>query len=210
MTTAPTRRTTCFSIVAAHQGVDSAGPLGRFCVDVLAWAIDHGSMWPLLLAGRQLIWQVYQGRYQSSLLLDNLARDADCAPGDLYCDPVLNSLNPLLTDGAEQTATATATASEVFSVRARCRDRAGYDRMVADCLEHFAACETCRGFDAATWQARPAHITPAYLAKHGGDCRCLNTMAVYTSLVLFEQALWAADAAGTYTGPTADWDPLLC
>ncbi|WBP90806.1 hypothetical protein [Kitasatospora cathayae] len=198
-----------FSIVAAHHGVDSAGPLGRFCVDVLAWAVDHGSRWPLLLSGRQLIWQVYQGRYQSALLLDNLARDPGRLPGDLYCDPVLNSLNPLLIHGAERTATATA--REVFSVRSRCRDRAAYDRLVADCLEHFAGCGTCRGFDTAAWQARPAaHITPAYLAKHAGDCRCLNTMAVYAGLVLFEQALWAADAAGTYTGPTADWDPLLC
>lgn len=196
-----------FNIVAAHNGTESADLLGRFCTDVLAWAVDKQSMWPILAAGRLLLWQIHCYRYRSVEILDNLSI-GDHPLRDPYRDQVLNSFNPLLSEG-NTGAAVSCEQSIAFSVRARCSNHAWYDRQVSKCLDHFAVCGTSDGYDRASWSDRAAQAKDAYVRKQAGDCGCVDALAVYNSLVLLENIWWAASSAAVYTGPTGEWDPLL-
>ncbi|GAB2713183.1 hypothetical protein GCM10027089_41440 [Nocardia thraciensis] len=187
-----------FTLLAAHNLEDSGALVRRFCVDLWAWAIDHDLLWPILLAGRVLIWNVYVTRYQTATLLDNLA-PPNGATTDPYADPVLNRMNPA--PRAEHPGD--------FSIRRTCRDRSNYDRIVDTCLAHFAGCAGCLGYEQASWQQRTVHLDAGYLRKAAGDCTCVNRMAVYTVLALLERVWWAADPTARYTGPTGVWDPYL-
>ncbi|MEV4436993.1 hypothetical protein [Streptomyces sp. NPDC049585] len=196
-----------FTIVAAHNGTESAELLGRFCTDVLAWAVDKQSMWPLLTAGRLLLWQIHCYRYRSVEILDHL-KVTDHPVCDPYQDQVLNAFNPLLQEGGAESVLDVMPADR-FSVRARCSNRAWYDRQVGACLDHFATCRTCNGYDRASWAERATRAQRAYLRKQAGDCGCVDAMAVYSSLVLLGHVWWAAHSTAEYTGPTGDRDPFL-
>ncbi|MYV97072.1 hypothetical protein [Streptomyces sp. SID3343] len=190
-----------FTIVSAHHGVESVDVVRRFCVDVWAWAIDHGADWAIHIAGRLLVWQVYMARYQADVLLDHLTAPdpRGRASVDPYADPVLNNLNPLRPSSTP----------DDYDLRSRCQDKTRYDRMLRACLTHFRGCPGCRGYDTATWQQRAPLIEAAYRAKYT-DCRCLNMLSIYTILALLDRLWWAADPAARYTGPTGNWSPMLC
>jgi hypothetical protein len=195
-----------FNIVAAHNCAESTDILGSFCADVLAWAVNKESMWPILAAGRFLLWQIMCRRYRSVEVLENL-QVLDRQLRDPYRDQVLNSMNPLLEDQVGNKADFKQYVT--FSVRERCSNRTWYDQKIAACLAHFAACGTCDGYDQATWRVRAARAAGAYLRKQEGDCGCVDTLATYNSLVLLEDVWWAASSAAEYTGPTDEWNPFL-
>ncbi|MEU3657698.1 hypothetical protein AB0E67_34065 [Streptomyces sp. NPDC032161] len=188
-----------FTLLSVHNQAEGLIPVRRFCVDLWAWAIDHDMLWPILFAGRILIWNVYVTRYQTALLLDHLAPPsgiAACAP---YADAVLNRMNP----GPR------AARPDDYSVRGTCRDKAAYDRLVDECLEHFAECAGCGGYEAAGWQERTARLDRGYGRKAAGDSACVDRMAVFTILTQLERVWWAADPTARYKRPTGQWDPYL-
>lgn len=190
-----------FTLLAGYNQAECVRPVRRFCVDLWAWSIDQGMKWPLLLSGRMLIWNVYVTRYQSSMLLDYLGAPETSASAGLapYADVILNRMSPA----------PRADFPENYSIRDTCRNKAAYDRLLNQCLEHFAQCVGCRGYDQASWQERTAHLEAGYWRKAADDCTCVDRMAVYTILALSDRVWWAADPAARYTGPTAEWDPYL-
>jgi hypothetical protein len=188
-----------FTLLAVHHRADPVPPVRRFCVDLWAWAIDHALLWPILLAGRMLIWNVYVTRYQTPMLLDHLAAPSGSAYTAPYAEPVLNRMNPA--PRAER--------PEDYSIRRTCRDKTGYDRLLGRCLKHFENCTGCSGYERATWRERAEHLDRGYACKAAGDCRCVNEMAIYTILDGLERVWWAAEPTARYTGPTSTWDPYL-
>jgi hypothetical protein len=196
-----------FNIVAAHTGAESAFLLGRFCTDVLAWSVNNHSRWPLLLSGRMLLWQIFSHRYQTAVLLDNLHIEVRTIE-DPYSDAILNNINPLL--GRHEPRPTRYSAEAVFSVRERCSDRPWHDNLIAESLLHFESCEGCTRYHSSKWRDRVGHIRNAYQRKNAGNCECVDAMAIYSSLVLLDEIWWCASNSARYTGPTTEWDPLLC
>ncbi|MGI5456874.1 hypothetical protein ACQEWB_27665 [Streptomyces sp. CA-249302] len=188
-----------FTLLAVHDRAESLAPLRRFCVDLWAWAVDHDLLWPVLLAGRTLLWQAYVTRYQTPLLLDHLAPPSGIVPSDPYADAVLNRMSPA----------PRAVHPDDCSVRGTCRDKSAYDRLLDVCLKHFAECAGCHGYERAGWQERTAHLDRGYGRKAAGDPVCVDRMAVFTVLAQLERVWWAADPTVPYKGPTGRWDPYL-
>lgn len=132
-------------------------------------------------------------RYQTAILLDNLTK----SPVDLksmvdpYCDPVLNSLNPL-PQAAEPSN---------YDPRARFNDQDCYDQLLKEYLHHFAWYPGCCGYDKLTWEERVPLIGAAYQEKYT-DCTCLNTVGLYRILTSPDRLWWLADPVVAYIGPT--------
>jgi hypothetical protein len=188
-----------FTLLSVHNQAESLMLVKRFCVDLWAWAIDHDLLWPILFAGRVLIWNVYVTRYQTAVLLDHLAPPSGTMPSDPYADAVLNHMSPA----------PRAVRPDDYSIRATCRDKTAHDRLLDECLEHFAECAGCCGYERADWQERTAHLDRGYGRKAAGDALCVNRMAVFTILTQLERVWWAADPTARYEGPTSEWDPYL-
>ncbi|MFJ1790940.1 hypothetical protein [Kitasatospora griseola] len=189
-----------FTLLSVHNQAESLPAVQRFCVDLWAWAIDHDQLWPILFAGRILIWNVYVTRYQTALLLDHLTPPSDAAPAyEPYADAVLNRMNPA----------SRAARPHDYSIRATCRDKGAHDRLLDECLEHFAQCAGCAGYERADWQERTGHLDRGHARKAAGDMACVDRMAVYTILTQLERVWWAADPTARYKGPTSQWDPYL-
>jgi hypothetical protein len=182
------------TLLAIHNQTESLASVRRFCVDLWAWAVDHDLLWPILMAGRTLIWNVYVTRYQTPVLLDHLTPPTDTTSYDPYADPILNRMNP-----APRTAF-----PDNYSIRHTCQDKAAYDRLIDTCLAHFADCAGCHGYEQTNWRERVAHINAGYQRKAADDCTCVNRMAVYTILTLLDRVWWAADPSARYTGPTTE------
>lgn len=187
-----------FTLLAAHNKAECLVPVQRFCVDLWAWAIDRGTSWPILLAGRMLVRNIYMARYQTPILLDHLIPPAGTS-ADPYADPVLNRMNPA----------PRAALPGDLSIRNTCKDKSAYDRLLDASLAHFADCPGCRGYEHASWRERVVHLDAGYRRKAEDDCTCVDRMAAYTILALLDRVWWAADPSARYTGPTAEWDPYL-
>ncbi|MFI6956487.1 hypothetical protein ACIBJI_23800 [Nocardia sp. NPDC050408] len=187
-----------FTLLAAHNQAECVMPVHRFCIDLWAWAIDHQTLWPILLSGRMLVWNVYMTRYQTATLLDYLLPPGADTTGP-YADPILNRMNPA----------PRAASPDNYSIRHTCQDKAAYDRLLDSCLAHFVDCTGCRGYEKASWQERTTHLDAGYRSKAAGNCTCVDRMAVYTILALLDPVWWAADPTARYTGPTAEWNPYL-
>jgi hypothetical protein len=189
------------TIVSGHTKVPSVGMIRRFCVDVWAWALDRGELWAIRLAGRELAWQIYMARYQTSLLLDCLSPPSspEATAFDPYGDQVLNGLNPLPQFEEPRN----------YDLRSRCQNKENYDRLLQECLTHFNSCDGCHRYDTASWEERVPLIGAAYQRKYE-DCGCLNTISSYMILKSPDRLWWLAEPTAEYSGPKSDWSSLLC
>ncbi|KAE8151247.1 hypothetical protein BDV25DRAFT_152954 [Aspergillus avenaceus] len=188
-------------IISGHNGVLGVNMIRRFCIDVWAWAIDNGAFWAIHFGGRFLAWQTFAARYQTAILLDNLVapEDNNQSKVEPYGDQVLNGLNPLPPSPEPFN----------FDLRFRCQNTARYDSLLQECLAHFESCDTCHGYDTATWQER-VPLTEASYQKKYTDCTCTNVIATYLILASMDQIWLVPDPSAKYTGPSGDWSPMLC
>ncbi|KAE8149862.1 hypothetical protein BDV25DRAFT_130025 [Aspergillus avenaceus] len=162
----------------------STNPVHRLCIDVWAWAIDHGAQWAIHHGGQELAWQLYMARYHTAILLDHILPPTSQDTYDPYGDDALNTLNPLPRSSDPLN----------FDLRSRCQDPTRYDSLLSGCLEHFNNCSNCRGYDRTKYT----------------DCTCLNVIATYMILADTDKLWWLPDPTAKYTGPTGEWSPMLC